>query len=201
MLAYTVISAFALVIMILTFLYFVIKFVDFPIDQFKKLFVKKKHDNKSLDDNVPNEKTVKNKIKRAESRRRNRINYLRSFKRGKGLIFYFIAIPLLFIGILYSGSSPILAITTTIARVIDLLVLKYKADAHNDVVKKLKSLKKFKIRSKSIFKDEVELSLEVDIKENNKKLSNIETTIVDQFNNVDGVINASLIAYQNDFGD
>ena len=63
------------------------------------------------------------------------------------------------------------------------------------------SLKKFKIRSKSIFKDEVELSLEVDIKENNKKLSNIETTIVDQFNNVDGVINASLIAYQNDFGD
>ena len=44
-------------------------------------------------------------------------------------------------------------------------------------------------------------SLEVDIKENNKKLSNIETTIVDQFNNVDGVINASLIAYQNDFGD
>ena len=36
---------------------------------------------------------------------------------------------------------------------------------------------------------------------NNKKLSNIETTIVDQFNNVDGVINASLIAYQNDFGD
>lgn len=82
-----------------------------------------------------------------------------------------------------------------------LLVLKYKADAHNDVVKKLKSLKKFKIRSKSIFKDEVELSLEVDIKENNKKLANIETTIVDQFNNVDGVINASLIAYQNDFGD
>lgn len=125
MLAYTVISAFALVIMILTFLYFVIKFVDFPIDQFKKLFVKKKHDNKSLNDDVSVEKTVKNKIKRAESRRRNRINYLRSFKRGKGLVFYFIAIPLLFIGILYSGSSPILAITTTIARVIDLLVLKY----------------------------------------------------------------------------
>lgn len=82
-----------------------------------------------------------------------------------------------------------------------LLVLKYKSQAHNDIIKKLKTLKKFKIRSKSIFKDEVELSLEVDIKENNKKLANIETTIVDQFNNVDGVINASLIAYQNDFGD
>lgn len=82
-----------------------------------------------------------------------------------------------------------------------LLILKYNASAHNDVIKKLKTLKKFKIRSKSIFKDEVELSLEVDIKENNKKLANIETTIVDQFNNVDGVINASLIAYQNDFGD
>ena len=29
----------------------------------------------------------------------------------------------------------------------------------------------------------------------------ISTNIVDQFNGVDGLINASLIAYQNDFGD
>ena len=82
-----------------------------------------------------------------------------------------------------------------------LLVLKYKSSAHNDVLKKLKTLKKFKIRSKSLFGSEVELSLEVDIKENNKTKGNIETNIVDQFSGMDGVINASLIAYQNDFGD
>ena len=80
-----------------------------------------------------------------------------------------------------------------------LLVLKYEASAHNDVLRKLKALKKFKIRSKSIFGSQVELSLEVDLKENKK--GGVETSIVDQFSGVDGVINASLIAYQNDFGD
>jgi uncharacterized membrane protein YhiD involved in acid resistance len=81
-----------------------------------------------------------------------------------------------------------------------LLVLKYKSSAHNEVLKKLKAVKKFKIRSKSIFGNEIELSLEVDIKENSKTRGNIETNVVDQFTGVDGVINASLIAYQNDFG-
>lgn len=80
-----------------------------------------------------------------------------------------------------------------------LLVLKYNTSSHTEVMKKLKSLKKFKVRSKSIFNDKVELSLEVDIKEN--KNGGISTTIVDDFSGVDGVINASLIAYQNDFGD
>lgn len=80
-----------------------------------------------------------------------------------------------------------------------LLVLKYEVDAHNEVMKKLKALKKFKVRSKSIFNDKVELSLEVDVKEN--KNGSVSTTIVDEFSGVDGVINASLIAYQNDFGD
>ena len=80
-----------------------------------------------------------------------------------------------------------------------LLVLKYDADAHNEIMKKLRSLKRFKVRSKSIFNDKVELSLEVDIKEN--KNGSVSTTIVDEFSGVDGVINASLIAYQNDFGD
>jgi uncharacterized membrane protein YhiD involved in acid resistance len=80
-----------------------------------------------------------------------------------------------------------------------LLVLKYDVDAHNEVMKKLRALKKFKVRSKSIFNDKVELSLEVDIKEN--KNGSVSTTIVDEFSGVDGIINASLIAYQNDFGD
>ena len=80
-----------------------------------------------------------------------------------------------------------------------LLVLKYEAEAHNEVMKKLRVLKKFKVRSKSIFNDKVELSLEVDVKES--KNGSVSTTIVDEFSGVNGVINASLIAYQNDFGD
>ena len=80
-----------------------------------------------------------------------------------------------------------------------LLVLKYDVASHEMIVRKLKSLKKFNIRSKSIFKDQVELSLEVDLKENKK--GSIDSSIVDEFSGVDGVINASLIAYQNDFGD
>ena len=79
-----------------------------------------------------------------------------------------------------------------------LLVIKYKANAHENVLKKLKNIKKFKIRSKAIFGNEVELSLEVDDKENSK--NGIDTNLVDQFNGIDGVINASLIAYQNDCG-
>lgn len=81
-----------------------------------------------------------------------------------------------------------------------LLVVKYKTKAHDEVVRKLKALRKFKVRSKSIFGDSVELSLEVDIKEKNKN-GNIDTSIVDEFNEIDGIINASLIAYQNDFGE
>lgn len=80
-----------------------------------------------------------------------------------------------------------------------LLVLKYKKDSHEEVLKKLKNIKKFKIRSKSLFGDQIELSLEVDLKE--KKGANVDTSIVDQFNNIDGIVNASLIAYQNDFGE
>lgn len=82
-----------------------------------------------------------------------------------------------------------------------LLVLKYKTKAHEDVMRKLKNIKKFKVRSKSIFGDSIELSLEVDLKENSKKSKSLDTSMVDQFNDIDGIINASLIAYQNDFGE
>ena len=76
-------------------------------------------------------------------------------------------------------------------------VIKYNEKAHQDVLARLKKLHKFKVRSKSIFGKEVELSIELDIKDNGR----VDTNIVDQFSGVDGVINASLIAYQNDFGD
>ncbi len=80
-----------------------------------------------------------------------------------------------------------------------LLVLKYKSSSHENIMKKLKTLKKFKVRSKSIYDGIVELSIEVDIKENKGKTES--TSVVDQFEDVSGIINASLIAYQNDFGD
>ncbi len=82
-----------------------------------------------------------------------------------------------------------------------LLVLKYKTKAHEEVMRKLRNIRKFKVRSKSIFGDSIELSLEVDLKENSKKAKSLDTSMVDQFNDIDGIINASLIAYQNDFGE
>lgn len=81
-----------------------------------------------------------------------------------------------------------------------LLVIKYEAEAHEEVLRRIRTLKKFKIRSKSIFGTKVELSLELDLKEKNKN-GGVDTSIVDSFQNIDGVINASLIAYQNDFGE
>ena len=81
-----------------------------------------------------------------------------------------------------------------------LLVIKYEAHAHEEVLRRIKTIKKFKVRSKSIFGTKVELSLELDLKEKNKN-GGVDTSIVDSFQNIDGVINASLIAYQNDFGE
>ena len=81
-----------------------------------------------------------------------------------------------------------------------LLVIKYEANAHEEVLRRIKTIKKFKVRSKSIFGTKVELSLELDLKEKNKN-GGVDTSMVDSFQNIDGVINASLIAYQNDFGE
>ena len=78
-----------------------------------------------------------------------------------------------------------------------LLVLKYDIDAHEDVLKKLKSLKKYKIRSKSTYNNVAELSIELDIKDDN----NMGSKIVDSFASINGVTSSSLVSYQNDFGD
>lgn len=80
-----------------------------------------------------------------------------------------------------------------------LLVLKYKSNSHEKVMGEIKKLNKCKVRSKSIYDGIIELALEVDIKENKGKIGS--TDVVDQFEDVEGVINASLVAYQNDFGE
>ncbi len=79
-----------------------------------------------------------------------------------------------------------------------LLVLKFEEEAYENVMKGIKSLDKVKMKSNSAFKDTMELTYEVDIK---VKDENMKRKIVDAFRKVPGMINVSLISYQNDFGD
>ena len=65
-------------------------------------------------------------------------------------------------------------------------------------MKGIKSLDKVKMKSNSSFKDTMELTYEVDIK---VKDENMKRRIVEAFKKVPGMINVSLISYQNDFGD
>ena len=62
------------------------------------------------------------------------------------------------------------------------------------VMKYIKKLPKHKLKSKSITKDVVETTFEIEIKEE-------KTEILDKFKDVDGIISASVISYQNDFGE
>lgn len=79
-----------------------------------------------------------------------------------------------------------------------LLVLKFEEEAYENVMKGIKSLDKVKMKSNSAFKDTMELTYEVDIK---VKDENMKRRIVEAFKKVPGMINVSLISYQNDFGD
>lgn len=79
-----------------------------------------------------------------------------------------------------------------------LLVLKFEEEAYENVMKGIKSLDKVKMKSNSSFKDTMELTYEVDIK---VKDETMKRKIVDAFRRVPGMINVSLISYQNDFGD
>ncbi len=79
-----------------------------------------------------------------------------------------------------------------------LLVLKFEEEAYENVMKGIKSLDKVKMKSNSSFKDTMELTYEVDIK---VKDENMKRRIVEAFKKVPGMINVSLISYQNDFGD
>lgn len=79
-----------------------------------------------------------------------------------------------------------------------LLVLKFEKAAYDDILRVCQKLPKRKIKSNSIFKDKMELTLEIDIK---AKDEDYKKNIVDEFGKVNGIINASLISYQNDFGE
>ena len=79
-----------------------------------------------------------------------------------------------------------------------LLVLKFEEEAYENVIKGIKSLDKVKMKSNSAFKDTMELTYEIDIK---VKDESMKRKIVEAFKKVPGMINVSLISYQNDFGD
>ena len=74
-----------------------------------------------------------------------------------------------------------------------LFILKYEASSDKRIIDALKKLPKTKLKSKSIVKNTIELTFEVELKDDNTK-------ILDDFKDIDGVVSASVISYQNDFG-
>lgn len=74
-----------------------------------------------------------------------------------------------------------------------LLVLKYNVDYDSTVTSKIKQFGKNKLKSKSITGKIMEVSYEIEVKENIENVLKV-------FSNDEKIINASLISYQNDFG-
>ena len=74
-----------------------------------------------------------------------------------------------------------------------LFILKYDQLVEDDILKCISKNKKIKIKSKTITKNIIELTFEVEIKNNDIKL-------LDKFKDMEGVFSASAISYQNDFG-
>ena len=74
-----------------------------------------------------------------------------------------------------------------------LVILKYDVSIDKAILKQINKLPKTKIKSKSISKDIVELTFELEQKEN-------DTKVLDYFNGAKGVESVSMISYQNDFG-
>lgn len=76
-----------------------------------------------------------------------------------------------------------------------LLILKYDAKISNKIEQRIKELPKNKLRTKTIFDDQIEATYEVDLKDD------LTGDLVHKFANLKGVNNASLVNYQNDFGE
>lgn len=74
-----------------------------------------------------------------------------------------------------------------------LFVLKYNIDMDEQMEKVIHKLPKYKLKSKSITGDAIEITFELEIKEG-------KTELLNKFKGVNGIISASLISYQSDFG-
>ena len=68
-------------------------------------------------------------VSAARKERAERILFWRGFKKGKCVVIYITAIPLYFIGYLYSGQGIFKAFFSSVNRIINLVVLKYDTDA------------------------------------------------------------------------
>jgi uncharacterized membrane protein YhiD involved in acid resistance len=74
-----------------------------------------------------------------------------------------------------------------------LLIVKCDLRATDEVNKLISRYGEHKLRSKSVFRDNVELTFDISLKDEKDNL-------VEVFNRLDGVTSVSLISYQNDFG-
>ena len=74
-----------------------------------------------------------------------------------------------------------------------LFIIKYDVASNKEVLDKLKKLPKIKLKSKSLVKNTMELTFEIELNDD-------DTKVLDDFKDIDGVISASVISYQNDFG-
>lgn len=75
-----------------------------------------------------------------------------------------------------------------------LLVLKYDNNSESEVNKLLKSLPKHKLKTKTSAKKVTEVTYEVEVK-------NEDTKFMNNFLNDENILVASLVSYQNEFGD
>lgn len=76
-----------------------------------------------------------------------------------------------------------------------LLILKYDVKVSSKIEQRIKNLPKNKLRTKTIYDDQVEATYEVDL------VDDIKGDLVHKFAGLKGVNNASLVNYQNDFGE
>lgn len=74
-----------------------------------------------------------------------------------------------------------------------LVILKYDSNIDESIEKYIKSLPKYKLKSKSITKGIIELTFEMELNDKTRK-------IIDKLGEVEGMKSSSLISYQNDFG-
>ncbi|MEL7570337.1 MAG: DUF4956 domain-containing protein [Eubacteriaceae bacterium] len=95
-----------------------------------------------------------------------------------------------------------------------LLVLRYNLVSENEIVKRVHALPKYKLKSKSFSKNIIESTYEIELFGKNKKKSKAasrqaavalkgedESGILYYFKDIEGLLNVSLISYQNDFGE
>jgi uncharacterized membrane protein YhiD involved in acid resistance len=94
-----------------------------------------------------------------------------------------------------------------------LLVLRYSEKSDQEVKEKVHSLPKYKLKSKSYAKDIIETTYEVELFDKGKKNTlnskqaamalkgNDESDFIEFFKDIEGLVNISLISYQNEFGE